>query len=374
MKIISMLHPLVIYRYKQAIRGKLLPQKKYAAIHNAGKANLPEACRYLGAGYLTGSFGGGIFSIESAHYWLKKATDLGDVPAWYWRARLALTTQNIESESLNFIPGLPEISIGDIPSGLDAAIKFCKYGQDLGDNSAKHLRLRLLYMQAGENTDYAITILHEAANNNQSWAMIELAEHCLQDDERAAPSKGRARNSTMYWLSRVASQTENQNGKYHLLMAKAMEQGIFPKNSTNFRKHLKCAAEAQIPEAWFRYGVFLLKADRDGLNAEAWLRKAADAGYSDAAATLGDWITMGCPDISDEIGISWYMKAITMGHVGTMLHISRMIMIGKYSKIKIHEAKKWLREIINSGKCGPYEEEAKLIMLAMENKNLSRSR
>lgn len=56
-----MLHPLVIYRYKQAIRGKLLPKKKYAAIHNAGKANLPEACRYLGAGYLTGSFGGAYF-------------------------------------------------------------------------------------------------------------------------------------------------------------------------------------------------------------------------------------------------------------------------------------------------------------------------
>ena len=345
------LHPLISHRYKMAIRENIHSQKRYAVIRSAAKANFPDACRYLGASYLNGTFGKNTSTLASAHYWLKKATNLGDVPSWYWRARLALTAINFEENSSDSILGLPHISTENIPLGLDNAILFCNRGRDLGDAPATRLLWHLIYIKLNKNTDKAVFILHQEAKNNQPWAMVELADRCIQGDDRAASAEISTKDSINYWISMVLQTKNINNGKAHLLMAKAIEQGIINQDSTLLRWHLKSAAENQIPEAYFRYGVFLLKADRDTLNAESWLRKATNAGYSDAAATLGDWLTMGCQDVESHKGIYWYLKAIEMGHFGAMLHVSRMVLSGRKYNIKKTKLKEWLIEVINSSSC-----------------------
>lgn len=356
-----LIRPLAMRRYRLAAEGKLPPEQRTAALHDAAIARHPEACRHLGAAYLTGRIGGRI-SHAMAHDWLKKATDCEDVASWYWRACLALSVEDArmarEAASSDDRSGheatgfLKEDDTG-IPSGREAALEFCRKGRQAGDRPASLLLLRILSMGPGAGTDEGLQALQDAAAFGAPWALTELAEACMAGDIRAVAPGQDAASSVGYWLTKaLVPATGAQGGnapnagaaRAHLLMCRAMEQGLVPRSVEGLRRHLKAAADAGLPEAWFRYGVFLLRADRDGLNAEAYLRRAAEAGYSDAAATLGDWLTLACPDAPAHLGYGWYLRAISMGHVGAMLHMSGLVLSGRTSGYTDAQLAAWLRE------------------------------
>lgn len=379
-----LIRPLAMRRYRLAAEGKLPPEQRTAALHDAAIARHPEACRHLGAAYLTGRIGGRI-SHAMAHEWLKKATDFGDVASWYWRACLALSvedartareTTSVEGRMGHEPTGFLKEDDAGIPSGREVAMELCRKGQQAGDRPSSLLLLRIMSMGPGAGTDEGLQALHDAAAAGAPWALTELAEACMAGDSRAvAPGQGTA-SSVGYWLSKAmmpaggskGGKTSNvSDGRAHLLMCRAMETGQVPRSLQGLRFHLKSAADAGLPEAWFRYGVFLLRADRDGLNAEAYLRKAAEAGYSDAAATLGDWLTMACPDTPAHLGYGWYLRAISMGHVGAMLHMSGLVLSGKTSGYTDAQLAAWLREATARAANDDQRKQAHLLTQAYES-------
>lgn len=378
-----LIRPLAIRRYRLATEGKLPPEQRTAALHDAAIARHPEACRHLGAAYFTGRIGGRI-SHAMAHDWLKKATDCGDVASWYWRACVALSVEDArlarEATSADGNPGheakgfLKEDDSG-IPSGREAALEFCRRGQQAGDRPASLLLLRILSMGPGAGTDEGLQALHDAAACGAVWACTELAEACMAGDTRAIAPGQCTSASVGHWLGKALKPAKDEGGmthngsvaQAHLLMCRAMETGQVPRSLQGLRFHLKAAADAGLPEAWFRYGVFLLRSDRDGLNAEAYLRKAAEAGYSDAAATLGDWLTLACPDAPAHLGYGWYLRAISMGHVGAMLHMSSLVLSGKTSGYTDAQLAAWLREAASRAANDDQRTQARLLTQAYES-------
>src|SRR5208337_1591035 len=123
--------------------------------------------------------------------------------------------------------------------------------------------------------------------------------------------------------------------------------------NSSARRHYTFAAEAQLATPQMRLGLMLLEGRGgpvDALNGESWLRRAALAGESEAAAPLGDSYARVCALPPNYIEAAhWFRTAAERGHKTAARALGMLYLTGAGMARDPDEAAAWFKRAAEAG-------------------------
>ena len=306
----------------------------------AARAGLAEAQRRVGDCYLTGQ--GVPPNLAEAMRWLERAAEAGNTAAQTQLASLALLGARASAPGCLFAPGP-----GNQPD-FAAAERWSRRAAAAGSAEA-HALLGLILTSGPadrRDADAGRACYRDAAAGGSSRGQLGLAMALLSDGERTSAQQAQD------LLHRVAGD--------HIPAAQFLEGAVAESGAAGeadfaaAAEAYRAAAEQGHPTAQFRYGLALLAGrgvTRDPFTGETWLRRAAAAGETQAAAAIGDLYATETGDLPPNHAEAavWFLHAAEAGHAGAARCLGRAYLFGKGVRQDAGLAADWLRAAIQGG-------------------------
>jgi TPR repeat protein len=309
----------------------------------AARAGSAEAAYETGCAYL---FGRGVpISVHEAHRWLSKAAEQGWVDAQVLLATLALTGASLAGSG-GLFPS--EAAAVDPKPDHAMALHWCERAVAAGSVEAKAILGSLLTCGPPEirQTSRGQSLFREVAEAGNAhgrigWAIALLDRHTADADAEAK-------------IHLQGAAGDGLAGAHFLLGILAETDRLGPQDLESAAEHYRLAAAKGHQGAQVRYGMALLTGRGtpvDVFHGESWLRRAALAGDTLAAAIIGDLYAGGQLGLSCNIpeAAGWLRRAAEAGHTGAARSLTRLLLLAPYQAGDPNEAAEWLQRIINEG-------------------------
>jgi TPR repeat protein len=324
------------------LAGQHAYQAAFGLFKKAAKAGLPAAWYQVGRAYLLGR--GVPSSFSSALRWLTRAAEANEVEAQTLLASLALqgtcdpTHMNLFETTSTATDQHPNYRI---------ALHWAEQAAAHGSAEAQAILGYVLTSGPPELRDcergeqyYRHAAEAGCAQGQLAWALVLLRRNTL-DAAREARD-----------LLEKAAATGLPGVQF--MLGVIAESGVAgTQDFTAATNHYRIAAEAEHRTAQLRYGMALLigrGVDADPFKGESWLRRAALAGESQAAAIVGDLYA--CPGELPPNYIEaamWLRRAAEAGHAGAAKTLGHLLLGDAGLTPDPEEAARWLRLAISAG-------------------------
>jgi TPR repeat protein len=305
------------------------------------KAGLPAASYWVGRAYLLGH--GVPCCVAAALHWLTRAAEAGEVVAQSLLAHLALQGMSETKSAGLFDTGSGRVK--DAPD-FDRALKWASLAAAGGSVEAK-VTLGFILTTGPErlrDQEQGEDLYRQAAGTGNvqgqlGWALVLLRSN--------PPAVTEARE-----LLEAAAGADLPTA--HYMLGVIAESGtIGAPDYAAAANHYRAAAELGHHSAELHYGMALLTGrgvTQDGFNGESWLRRAALAGESQAAAIVGDLYarTDPLPPNYFEAAI-WFRRAAEAGHSGAARALGQLHLRGVGAARDPLAAAAWFRQSVAHG-------------------------
>ncbi len=310
----------------------------------AAEAGLVEAERELGLFYLQGETG--FRSAADAARWLGRAAEKGDVRAQ--SALGGLIASGFQAET----PGDLFSEIRAANADLETALKWTLRAAEAGDADAQALA-GFLY-----------------ATGPKTIQDIEKAKHWYGLAAATGKPQGHLGLGTLLLLEattdeltfaavdqiRAAAEADLGTGHYYLGLIYERAIGVYA-DPVRAAEHYGKAAEKGVRGAQFRYGLMLYQGagvERNIVEGETWLRRAALAGEAEAAACVGQIYAQGADGLPPNYAEAalWFRVAAEFGHAPSARALGVLYLTGAGSGAiprDPDEAAKWFKFAAEKG-------------------------
>jgi uncharacterized protein len=306
----------------------------------AARDGLPKAQGRLGVCYLHGL--GVPANLSEARHWLERAADAGDVMAQTELASLAL--QGISGPyQRGAFPAPEDRTKPDYQLAATLARRAASSGS--AEGQALLAYILVLAPSIAQRPDEADALYRQAAEGGAPLGQLGHAMALLREGNPVATSEARGL---------LAAAAESGLHTAHFLLGAMAEAGAAGVQDLEIAaEHYRAAAERGHTGAKTRLGLALLQGRgirRNLVEAETWLRRAAQEDDVIAAAVLGDF--HGSPDrqpANPGESAHWYRHAAELGHPASAHILARAIWAGAEGKPDPQEVASWLKTAIERG-------------------------
>jgi TPR repeat protein len=317
----------------------------------AAKAGLPYAWYRLGCCYLMGY--GVPASIGDALRWFGRAAEAGETAAQTQLAALALHGVSASGSTSLFAKPKGEPDFG-------CAEYWSRKAVAAGSAEAKALLGFILTAGPAERRDLPAGEALYRASAEEGWSRGQLALAMTLLAKSEASGAARAMD-----LLRAAA-ADGVAAAHHLLGTLAESGACGQVDLPAAAASYAAAAKLGHAPAQLRYGFALLDGrgvERDRFKAETWLRRAALAGESSAAAVLGYMYAQDgeLPPNYAEAAV-WLRRAAEAGHCGAARTLGNIYLVGAGVHQDNSEAARWLRLSAEAGDAAARAELAHVVL------------
>jgi TPR repeat protein len=328
-------------------------QPAFRLMIKAAKAGVPEAWHKVGRAYLLGH--GVPSSLSTALHWLTRAAEAGELEAQTLLASLALQGACVVANSNLFE------AASDRQPNYRIALHWADRAASRNSAEAQAILGYILTDGPAEVRDcakgerfYQQSSAAGCAQGQLGWALVLLRRGTPEAAREAKGLLEQAVNSRLptagYMLGVIA---ESGAAGDHDFAAAA--------------EHYRLASELEHPPAQLRYGIALLTGRGVEVNtftAESWLRRAALAGESAAAALVGGlYIGHGALPANRVEAAVWFRLAAEAGHAGAAKTLGHLLLEGGGLTADLQEAAHWLRLAIAGGDTEAKDDLARLALM-----------